>query len=76
MTTQVRPLSGGAWNNASQDTLHVNKKNTTFGVSLTPAMLAIGLRALNEWTNCAGVGTASVRAQAEAAAAGLQIQEV
>lgn len=76
MTTQVRPVAGGAWNNASQGNDHVNKKNTVFGVTLGSAATAAGLRALNEWTNCAGTGTASLRAQETARAAGLQIQEI
>ena len=76
MTTQVRPLSGGMWNTVSQTTDHVNKKNTTFGVTLTSALTAVALRALNEWTNCGGAGTAATRAQATAGGAGLQIQEV
>ena len=76
MTTQVRPLAGGAWNTISQTPMKMTKKDTVFGVALSNALAAAGYRALNEWVNCAGVGTAATRAQAVAFAAGLQIQEV
>jgi hypothetical protein len=76
MTTQVRPATGGAWNTISQTTDRVTRKNTTFGVTLPPTLTTAALRALNEWVNCGGAGTAAVRAQGTAAAIGLQIQEI
>lgn len=76
MTTQVRPLAGGAWNNVNVTAGKVSRKDTTFGATLGPAQLAPALRACNEWLNCAGVGTASVRAQKTARAVGVQLQEV
>lgn len=76
MTTQIRPASGGTWNTVQQDTTKTSKKNTTFGVTLTTAYTSQAFRAMNEWINCGGVGTASVRAQNLAAAIGLQLQEV
>lgn len=76
MTTQVRPLSGGAWNNIALTTGKNTGKNTTFGVTLPSAHLPSALRACNEWFNCAGAGTAATRAQKTAKAVGLQLQEV
>lgn len=76
MTTQVRPLSGGAWNNIGLTTGKNTRKDTTFGVALASAQLASALRACNEWFNCAGTGTAAVRAQETAKAVGLQLQEI
>lgn len=76
MTTQVRPLSGGTWNNLSLTTGKNTGKNTTFGVTLGAAHVAQALRACNEWFNCAGGGTAATRAQKVAKAVGLQLQEI
>ena len=76
MTTHVRPLTGGAWNNIALTTGKNTRKDTTFGVSLPSAQLASALRACNEWFNCAGAGTAAARAQKTAKAVGLQLQEV
>jgi len=76
VTTQVRPLAGGTWNNV---TLHPNKvtsKATTWGLTLPVPQLNRALVAINQWVNCAGVGTAATRAQKIAAAVRLQIQEV
>jgi hypothetical protein len=76
MTTQVRPVGGGGWNNASLDAAKCVRKNQTFGVTLNSALLGQACRAMNIWVNCTGTGTASVRAQGVANAAGVQIQEV
>lgn len=76
MTTQVRPASGGAWNNVNLTSGKNARKDTTFGVTLASAQVASALRACNEWVNCAGTGTAAVRAQETAKAIGLQLQEV
>jgi hypothetical protein len=76
MTSQVRPIGGGAWNNISLTTQKVSKKDTVYGVTLPAALASSALRAMNEWVNCAGVGTAAVRAQNVAGAVGLQLQEV
>lgn len=76
MTTQVRPLTGGAWNNVTLDTNKCARKTTTLGVTLNPGLTATALRAMNEWINNAGTGTAATRAQATAAAAGIQLQEI
>lgn len=77
MTTQVRPLAGGAWNNASLTTgTKVSKKDTTYGVTLTTGLHHVAMRAVNQWVNCAGVGTAATLAQETAKAAGIQLQEV
>lgn len=76
MTTQVRPLTGGAWNNITLTTGKNTGKNTTFGVTLPSVQVGSALRACNEWLNCAGVGTAATRAQETAKAVGLQLQEV
>lgn len=76
MTTQVRPLSGGTWNNIGLTSGKNTRKDTTFGVILTSAKLAVALQACNEWLNSAGTGTAATRAQETAKAVGLQLQEV
>ena len=76
MTTQVRPLSGGAWNNVSVTTDKRAKKDTTYGITLPPAHVPSSLHCLNEWINCGGVGTHAALAQKKAAAIRLQIQEV
>jgi hypothetical protein len=76
MTTQVRPVSGGAWNNASQSQQKISKKDTVYGVTLAPYQASTALRALNQWANCAGTGTAAAVAQEIARAIGLQLQEV
>ena len=76
MTTQVRPVGGGAWNTGSQTADKATRKNTTFGTTLGTAYTAAALRALNEWVNCGGTGTAATRAQETVKAVGLQIQEV
>lgn len=76
MTTQVRPLGGGAWNNVSVTGQRSAKKDTNYGAALATAHSQTAMRALNEWMNAGGVGTAAVRAVQIAAAVGLQIQEV
>jgi hypothetical protein len=76
VTTQVRPLAGGAWNNVSLTTSKQAKKDTTYGVTLAAAQANQALHALNQWVNFAGAGTAAARAQKVAKAQGLQIQEV
>jgi hypothetical protein len=76
MTTQIRPIGGGGWNTATLDSAKCVRKSQTFGVSLNSALIAQACRAMNVWVNCAGAGTASVRAQKVAKAAGLQLQEV
>lgn len=76
MTTQVRPLSGGAWNTVTVTGSKSSRKDTVTGATLTSAQLALALRACNVWLNCAGTGTAAVRAQKVAKAVGLQLQEV
>ena len=76
MTTQVRPLSGGAWNNVALSTGKNARKDTTFGVTLATPHVAAALRACNEWLNAGGTGTAATRAQETAKAIGLQLQEV
>lgn len=76
MTTQVRPVSGGAWNSASLDASKCVKKNTTYGVTLSPAYAAVAVRAMGRWVNCGGAGTAATAAQEEAKAVGLQLQEI
>lgn len=75
-TSQVRPSGGGGWNNVSQTTNKVAKKDTTYGITLNNATHSVALRALNQWINCGGVGTAATLAQKTAKAVGLQIQEV
>ena len=76
MTTQVRPVSGGSWNNLTLTSGKNTGKNTTFGVTLAPVKVGLALQACNEWLNCAGAGTAGLRAQETAKAVGLQLQEV
>jgi hypothetical protein len=76
MTTQVRPLSGGAWNSANLNAEKCVRKTTAFGVVLNSAMTAVAVRAMNRWVNCGGAGTAAAAAQEEAKAVGLQLQEV
>lgn len=76
MTTQVRPLAGGAWNNVSLTAQKSAKKDTTYGVTLPAQHNQIAIRALNEWINSGGTGTAATRAAQTAAAVGLQIQEI
>jgi hypothetical protein len=76
MTSQVRPVGGGGWNNASLDAAKCVRKTQMFGVTLTGALLGQACPAMNVWINCAGTGTASVRAQGVANAAGVQLQEV
>lgn len=75
-TTQVRPLTGGAWNNVSVTSQKCAKKDTTYGITLSPALNQSAMRALNQWMNAGGAGTASVQATQTAAAVGLQIQEI
>lgn len=75
MTSQIRPLSGGAWNNIT----HSNKvaaKTTTLGVTVSAAKMALVCQAMNTWLICAGTGQGAIRAQKIAAAVGLQLQEV
>lgn len=76
MTTQVRPLSGGGWNTASTNADKTIRKSTTLGVSLPAGQTLLAWFALEQWLNCAGVGTHAVLAQKRAKAAGLQLQEV
>lgn len=77
MTTQVRGAGGGAWNGVSLNSAsQTARKDTTYGVTLSAALAGSALRACNEWHNCAGQGTAALRAQKTAKAAGLQLQEV
>lgn len=73
-TTQVRPATGGAWNNVSL-TARVAQKNTTYGLTLPPSFAAAMLRALNSWLNATGEGTATRRAEKTARAVGIEIQE-
>jgi hypothetical protein len=75
-TTQVRPLSGGAWNNVSVTSDNQAAKDTTYGIALPVAQVPNILHCLNEWMNCEGVGAHSALAQKRAAALRLQIQEV
>lgn len=76
-TTQVRPLSGGAWNNVSVTSpTKQAKKDTTYGTTLPVSQVPSALHCLNEWINCGGVGAHSALAQKRAAAIKLQIQEV
>lgn len=76
MTTQVRPLAGGAWNNVSVTGQKSAKKDTNYGTALATPHSQTAMRALNQWINAGGVGTAAVQALQIAAAVGLQIQEV
>jgi hypothetical protein len=76
MTTQVRPQSGGAWNNVSQSSQKVSKKDTTYGMALAPYQASTALRVINQWANCGGVGTSATVAQETARAIGLQLQEI
>lgn len=76
MATQVRPLSGGSWNNVTRTAQNTILKSQALGVTLRPGMAGQAHHALSEWVNCGGTGTAAARAQARAAALGLQIQEV
>jgi hypothetical protein len=76
MTTQVRPLTGGAWNNVSVTSQKNAKKDTTYGITLPTGLSQVAMRALNQWMNAGGVGTAAVQATQIAAAVGLQVQEI
>lgn len=76
MTTQVRPLAGGAWNNVSVTAQKCAKKDTNYGITLPVQHNQAAMRALNEWINCGGTGTAATRATQTAGAVGLQIQEI
>lgn len=76
MTTQVRPLAGGAWNGVSLTLNKVSKKDTVFGISLNSAQTGAALRAMNQWINCAGLGNGAALAQKTAKAVSLQLQEV
>ncbi len=75
-TSQVRPLSGGIWNNVSVTSDKRAKKDTTYGITLSNSQIPNALRCLNEWMNCGGVGPHATLAQKTAAAIKLQIQEV
>lgn len=77
MATQVKGWpSGGSFTTISEDGVHRSKKDTTFGVTLTPGNQNNALRAINEWHNVAGSGTAAARAQKTAKGNGIQLQEV
>lgn len=76
MTTQVRPVSGGTWNNANLDAGKSALKTTNFGFTLPEQHWGNVLNAVNEWVNCGGAGTAGADAQKRAAAIGVQLQEV
>lgn len=76
MATKVRPSAGGAWNAVVKDSTNTIRDTTTYGTTVVAQVLGSAVRALNEWQNAAGAGTAAVRAQKTAAAIGLQIQEV
>lgn len=73
-TTQVRPVTGGAWNNVSL-TARVAQKNTTYGITLLPGSAGTMLRALNQWLNATGEGTAPRSAEKQARGVGIEIQE-
>jgi hypothetical protein len=76
MTTQIRPLAGGAWNSVSLSTNKIVKKDTVFGLTASPGNTHAVYRALNQWVNCGGTGPHATAAQKIAKAASLQIQEV
>lgn len=76
MTTQVRPVGGGAWNNAVQDSTKCTLRTTNFGFTLPEQHWSNVLNACNEWANCGGAGTAALDAQKRAAAVGVALQEV
>jgi hypothetical protein len=76
MTTQVKPLVGGAFTTVTQTTSKTTSKTTNWGITLPVPHVTNALRATNEWINCGGVGTAAVRAQAAMAAIGLTLQEI
>lgn len=73
-TTQVRPVTGGSWNNVSM-TARIAQKNTTYGLTLAPGSAHSMLRALNTWLNATGESTAARRAEKGARAVGIEIQE-
>lgn len=76
MASQIRPLTGGAWNSIALLPGNKASKTQTFGVSVPPQRIPSAVRAMNEWINSGGTGTAAARAQKTAAALGLQLQEV
>jgi hypothetical protein len=76
MTTQVKPLVGGAFTTITQTGHKITLKTTSWGITLTNGQLTKALSATNEWVNAGGAGTAAVRAQAAMAAVGLVLQEI
>lgn len=76
MTTQVRPLAGGAWNAVNLTTSKQARKDTTYGVTLPAPHGSVALLACNQWLNCGGLGTHAAIAQKRAKSVGLQLQEV
>jgi hypothetical protein len=76
MTTQVKPTSSGSWTNVTLKTNKATDKTTTWGITLSAGATAAACRAVNQWTNCAGLGNASTLARKIAAAVGLSLQEV
>lgn len=77
MATQCKGWpSGGSFTTITEDSSHRSGKSTTFGVTLAAGNQGNALRAINEWHNVAGAGTAAARAQKTAKGNGIQLQEV
>jgi hypothetical protein len=76
MTTQVKPKSSGSFTSIALNSTGQATKATTFGITLTSGQQGNALRALNEWRNAGGAGTAAARAAATADGQGLALQEI
>jgi aspartate oxidase len=76
MTTQIKPLSGGAFQTIVKKDNRCADKSTPGVAAMQPGLQHVTLRAMNQWLASGGVGSLALRAQAEINAAGQQLQEI
>jgi hypothetical protein len=74
-TTQIKPISGGAFQNVNRDSRGCATKSQSPGVTLAPHNTNLMCSYINEWTNAGGVGTHATLAAQKLAALGVTIAE-
>jgi len=74
-TTQIKPTSGGSFQNVNKDSKGCATKTQTPGVTLPLHATNLMLSYINEWTNSGGTGTHATLAQQKLAALGVTIAE-
>lgn len=76
MTTQIKPLSSGAFQTIVKKDNRCADKSTAGLSAMAPGLQHEALRAMNQWLASGGTGSLALRAQAEINAAGQQLQEI